>query len=163
MKQLLIFIFTLTVLAPVTAQNEKSSRNKDFDFWLGEWTIYYTGTTMAAGNATISLTSDDSIQEQYSAISGGYQGVSITVYDAEEEEWIQNFSDTENQSFVIKGKFKNNKMKLQTKDDDGVKNKITWEPQDDGTIRQIWEQKQDKNKAKWEVVFDGIYRRKPTQ
>ena len=40
-------------------------------------------------------------------------------------------------------------------------NRITWTPNKDGTVRQLWEASTDQGKT-WQVAFDGLYRRKST-
>jgi hypothetical protein len=38
-------------------------------------------------------------------------------------------------------------------------NKMTWTPNPDGTVRQLWEQSKDGGQA-FTVLFDGLYRRR---
>ena len=38
-------------------------------------------------------------------------------------------------------------------------NRITWTPNQDGTVRQHWENSRDEG-ATWQTVFDGLYTRK---
>jgi hypothetical protein len=40
-----------------------------------------------------------------------------------------------------------------------VKHRITWTPNADGSVRQLWESSGPN--GQWVVVFDGLYRRKP--
>jgi len=149
------------------AQQKSSGANNDFDFLLGDWTIYYSGTTMVAGNSSVELTNGGlSINEIYTAISGGIESSSESTYDGDSKKWVQTYTDNTGTTFTIKGKFKNGKMKLEVDSDDEddarTLHRITWEPNDDGTIRQIWEQKEVGNKSKWNVVFDGLYKPWPT-
>ena len=37
--------------------------------------------------------------------------------------------------------------------------RITWTPEDDGTVRQVWEVSTDAGES-WSVIFDGRYQRK---
>jgi hypothetical protein len=39
--------------------------------------------------------------------------------------------------------------------------RITWTPNADGTLRQLWDQSLDGGRS-WTIVFDGIYTRKST-
>ena len=36
--------------------------------------------------------------------------------------------------------------------------RITWTPNQDGTVRQLWQQSVDKG-ANWQTLFDGTYRK----
>jgi hypothetical protein len=37
--------------------------------------------------------------------------------------------------------------------------RITWTPNADGTIRQLWQSSRDRG-MRWSIVFDGLYRRR---
>ena len=38
--------------------------------------------------------------------------------------------------------------------------RITWHNNDDGTVRQVWEQSKDMRET-WKTVFDGLYEKRP--
>jgi hypothetical protein len=41
---------------------------------------------------------------------------------------------------------------------EGMQQRITWTPNSDGSVRQLWEAADDK--GAWSVVFDGRYTRR---
>ena len=42
------------------------------------------------------------------------------------------------------------------------RNRITWTPNADGTVRQHWEMTKDEGKT-WATLFDGLYKKVPTK
>jgi hypothetical protein len=40
-----------------------------------------------------------------------------------------------------------------------VMNRVTWYDNEDGTVRQHWQQSSDKGKT-WTTAFDGLYKKK---
>ena len=41
---------------------------------------------------------------------------------------------------------------------DPLRNRITWTPNSDGTVRQLWEVSKDQGES-WQTEFDGLYKR----
>ena len=67
----------------------------------------------------------------------------------------------DNQGGVLKlvGEFKDGKMVLagdQVVGGESVIDRVTWTPNDDGSVRQLWEKSKDGG-ATWSVAFDGLY------
>jgi hypothetical protein len=48
------------------------------------------------------------------------------------------------------------------RDNAAVRQRITWTPQPDGRVRQLWEQSKDDGKT-WTVGFDGRYAKRKSE
>ena len=171
---LLSFLFSSTLLAQATADNPVTSPEpvcetmesfNDFDFWLGEWNVYsndearkFQGTNVITKHHQNCL-----IMENWTNAGGG-TGRSMNYYDAVEDQWRQLWvSDgysidytgglDESGSMVLNGKINNYKTgKSQAF-------RGTWTPNEDGSVRQFFEQ-QDVDSSAWKPWFDGLYIRK---
>jgi hypothetical protein len=139
---------------------------RQFDFWIGEWDVSLNG--QAAG--TNSITREHSgcaIAERWVGAKG-LTGSSLNVYDAATGRWHQTWVDSAGSLLLLDGRFSDGAMRLASPapaDAGAVEGgaialqRITWTPNADGTVRQLWEQSQDGGKS-WTVAFDGLYRRK---
>jgi hypothetical protein len=61
--------------------------------------------------------------------------------------------DSDGLLLVLEGRWDGKRMVLE-----GAKQRITWTPNDNGSVRQLWEAADDK--GGWSVVFDGRYTRR---
>ena len=76
--------------------------------------------------------------------------------------WRQLWVDKDGSSLDLRGGLKDGSMVLEgeTPAPKGAqKERITWTPRADGSVRQVWEQSADGGKT-WTVAFDGIYTKK---
>ena len=63
---------------------------REFDFWIGEWDVYITGTPTLVGHSLIQKISEGcAILENYTAVRNPYNGKSINYYDGEKKKWEQ--------------------------------------------------------------------------
>jgi len=68
----------------------KQEHSRDFDFWLGEWKVFITGTETLIGKS--SITKDDggcTVMEHYTSITLPYSGHSINFYNPSAKYWEQ--------------------------------------------------------------------------
>ena len=107
-----------------------SPEHRQFDFWIGDWVIH----------------------ERY-ATGKGYSGESLNAYDAARKLWHQTWVDDSGQLLTLEGRWDGKSMILE-----GGKQRITWTPNADGTVRQLWESANAK--GEWTVAFDGRYAKK---
>jgi hypothetical protein len=134
---------------------------RQFDFWIGTWTVTEGG--QPAGHNTIEADLKRcALFESWSA-SDGSRGRSINFYDRNRHRWHQTWIDDRGGSLELNGGLAGGSMVLEgerptPKEGGAVRDRITWTPQPDGSVRQHWEVKKAGQFA-WETVFDGLYKR----
>jgi hypothetical protein len=100
------------------------------------------------------------LREQYTG-SGGYSGESLNIYDPARGVWHQTWVDSSGLLLLLEGGMRGGSMILegQTIGDDGesIRQRITWTPNADGSVRQLWESTDAE--GQWGTVFDGRYTR----
>jgi len=138
-----------------------AKEHRQFDFWLGEWNVHTPDGKLAGVNRITREYDDCVLHERYST-GRGYSGESLNVYDAARKVWHQTWVDTDGTLLLLEGSLRDNSMVLEgdAPDDKGVivRNRITWTPNADGSVRQLWETAQAK--GTWKTVFDGHYSRR---
>ncbi|MEM7373519.1 MAG: hypothetical protein AAF587_33135 [Bacteroidota bacterium] len=167
-SSLICFVLIMSLLPQLNAQAflsrpEVKKKIHEFDFWLGEWIVYKTGTDTVAGYSHIqSILDSVGLQEHYKAVSGQFHGTSINKYNFAKQQWEQFWVDNSGLSLHIQGNREDNKMVLgntaKTLQGSTIYNRISWHDNEDQTVRQVWEQSPDGEE--WTKVFDGTYRRK---
>lgn len=168
MKNLIILAIFPFLISNLNAQNEKSAIDEnakyhEFDFWVGEWEVYKTGTKTLLGYSTIeSLIDGFAIQETYKSSKSKYTGTSINKYNPVTGLWEQYWVDNTKLTLYLKGRKKGNQMILENmmETEDGMLgNRITWTDHENGTVQQVWEQSSDEGET-WSKIFDGLYKKK---
>jgi hypothetical protein len=91
----------------------RNPRNHDFDFWLGDWTCYRTGTQVLAGYSHIeSMAGGCAILENYSSTQA-YTGKSFNYYDTVGNKWKQDWIGSggpSDRQHYDRGEFSNGNM-----------------------------------------------------
>ncbi|CAH9053939.1 hypothetical protein PSECIP111854_01268 [Pseudoalteromonas sp. CIP111854] len=133
----------------------------EFDFWLGNWQVF-TADNKLVGNNVISKSHGGCVvKEQYTALSG-FSGESLNIFDTTTRRWHQTWVDNSGLLLQLNGGLSTGSMSLsgkrQNKSGTFIFERITWTPNKDGTVRQLWQSKTHKQ-AKWQTVFDGLYKR----
>lgn len=136
---------------------------KQFDFWVGDWVVYAKGK-MAGYNKITKIEDGCVLRENWKSFDSSYSGSSYNFYDKVDKKWKQVWIDNQGTVLELSGRFENGRMVLQSKekkapDGNNIINRITWYENDDGTVRQLWEQSNDGGIA-FTVAFDGLYRRR---
>ena len=153
----LLFIF-VTPLAHAACD---STEHRAFDFWLGEWKVT-TPEGKFAGFNRITLEYGACVLHERYLTPGGYIGESLNSYDAGRKVWHQTWVDNAGTLLLLEGGIRDGKMVLEgeTTDEKGQvsKQRITWTPNADGSVRQFWQA--SNAEGKWETAFDGLYRKK---
>ncbi len=109
------------------------------------------GTDRPAGKSRIeSILNHCSIAEHWSSARGG-DGKSYNAYDAELKQWQQFWvSEGGTTLLLLEGEHRVGGAPR--------RERITWTPNEDSSVRQLWEQSSDGGKS-WTPAFDGLYRR----
>ena len=104
------------------------------------------------------------MQENWKSAAGKYAGTSYNFYNAASKTWTQTWVDNQGGSLKLEGAFRNGKMVLMSEPVKDKKvgsyiNRITWTPNEDGSVRQLWETSSDFGTT-WNAIFDGLYKKK---
>ena len=161
-----LFLLFLITVGPLSLFSQKEDsvlikKMHEFDFWIGDWSVYNYGTDKLVGLSKIEPIVDGlAIKESYHTPNGSYRGTSYNKYNQLKKRWEQFWVDNSGLTLFIKGHLREGRMILEN-DDLGptgeIRNKITWTDLGDGTVRQEWEQlKQDT--LGWIKIFDGHYK-----
>lgn len=142
----------------------RTSMHRQFDFWIGEWTVTDSSGTRLLGRNRITL--EDSgciIHEQWTSNgTPASTGQSLNAYDLRTRQWGQDWVGSGGEVLHLRGGLVNGRMVLEG---DGLspagapqRERVTWTPLPDGRVRQFWESSTDGGKS-WSVSFDGWYRK----
>jgi len=132
-----------------------------FDFWLGDWDVH-TPEGRLAGTSSIERKHGGCVLHERYTGGRGYSGESLNIYDAARAVWHQTWVDTAGMLLVLEGGLRDGRMVLEGSTMDAAArttgHRITWSPNPDGTVRQLWES--TAADGSWGIAFDGLYTRK---
>ncbi|MEM9304468.1 MAG: AraC family transcriptional regulator [Pseudomonadota bacterium] len=160
----------LLVLTPLWAQEGDAppppppcatDAHRAFDFWVGTWEVY-ANDQLAGRNIIRKRHGDCVLEENWQSAQGSFSGSSLNIYDAANDRWHQSWADSSGTLLELDGGVQNGRMVLSgerpAQDGNGmVTHRITWTPNEDGTVRQQWEASRDG--SEWQALFDGVYRK----
>ncbi len=148
----------MVAASPAAAAPCDADAFREFDFWLGEWQVHTPDGKLAGTNRIEREYNGCVIHERYTT-GRGYSGESLNTYDASRKVWHQSWVDDAGTLLLLEGGMVAGKMVLegQTIGNDGqpAKQRITWTPNPDGSVRQHWEVVNAK--GAWSTAFDGLY------
>jgi hypothetical protein len=156
-----ILLISQLALSQTDSLNKKMMEEnyRAFDFWIGEWDVYKNGTETVVGHNKIeSILGGKAIRETYYSSKSKYEGTSLNKFNPNSQKWEQFWVDNAGLTLHIKGGLVDGKMVLSSEEktkEGFIENRITWTPNEDGTVRQMWETRTDKQKE-WQLSFDGI-------
>ena len=149
-----------TPAAPPACQTPE---HRQFDFWLGHWTVRAPNGRVAGTNHIESSLGGCALVEHWTG-SGPSRGMSLNYYDAATRQWHQTWTDNAGQPLLLDGGLRDGRMVLEGTapgaDGRPARQRITWAPLAGGDVRQLWEASSDGG-ATWSTVFDGRYSRPP--
>ncbi|WKK77913.2 hypothetical protein QYS49_13035 [Marivirga salinae] len=139
------------------AENQycNSENHRAFDFWLGNWEVYNKKGDHIGTNNVHLIQNGCGIQENWTSKGGG-TGISNNFYDVKTEKWYQSWISSSGNALMMSGGFSEGKMQMQSEPLNGKIDRITWIPQEDGSVLQIWEISTDNGKT-WKEAFWGRY------
>jgi hypothetical protein len=145
---------------PLTCE---APEHRAFDFWIGEWDAYVTGTENLAGRS--SIRSEDNgcvITEHWT--SQGYSGRSLNLYDRQTGHWEQFWVDSTGEvTRFVGGPYEDgmrltDPANLRAGVDGPVYTRMSFTPHADGSVRQHGESSTDGET--WTSRYDFTYRRR---
>lgn len=140
---------------------QDSEKHRAFDYWVGNWNVTMGGKQ--AGTNEIELILGDCVLfENWTSVRGG-TGKSFNYYDRAQDHWRQIWIDDRGGVIEFTGEVRDGVMyyTATTNAQDGsiVEHKLTFSQNEDGSVRQLWEQSNDGGEN-WQTVWDGHYARK---
>lgn len=134
-----------------------ASEFSQFDFWVGRWDVYGPKGKQVA-NSLIEKVYGCGLRENWMPFAGGGGG-SLNIYVPGEKRWEQFWIDSGGSRAHFKGGLKGKTMVVEG-EWAGPIVRMTYTPNDDGSVRQFGEQSTDGGKT-WTTSFDLLYRPHP--
>lgn len=157
-------------LAQAPAAACASPQARQFDFWIGEWVVQAGGVETRggdgkpAGHGRIERSDNGCWLQEYWTSAQGGEGTSLNSWDAQYGVWRQYWSGGDGTVLRLQGGLRDGSMVMTgvlPKPGGGDRQqRITWTPNDDGSVTQQWETSGDGGNE-WSTVFLGIYRHPP--
>lgn len=165
-------LFSLSLLLSLPLQAQAADPKKpvcadavfhQFDFWVGDWDVTTPQGKPAGRNRIQSILEGCAISEEWTG-AGGTNGRSHSAWDARNKQWNQYWVADDAGVLYLSGSLRDGSMVLSGEQLDPASGKrspqrVTWTPNADGSVRQLWESSADGGKT-WTTVFEGIYRRR---
>lgn len=167
MKYLLPLIIWLPLLLngqpPTSCMDIPQAR--EFDFWIGEWEAYVTGTDKLAGYSKIELASGGClILENWTSVGQPFSGKSMNFVDPATKKWKQVWvgSNGLNVNEFLNGTFKEGAMRFdfEEKRGDGKMQQVKFHFYNVNMdeVRQVHQTSEDG--TTWTTTYDFTYKRK---
>ena len=164
-KIILLILACIAFYVDAFAQQPCSTepRTHDFDFWIGEWDVYQTGTHSLVGHSLVqSVSGGCSLLENWNATTAN-NGKSLNYYDvnagAWEQDWIGSAGGSQR---YLNGEYKNGAMHFTYESVSGgqkVTGNFFFYNIDKNTVRQYQDMSTDGGKT-YTVAYDFTYIRK---
>ncbi len=136
--------------------------HRQLDFWVGTWDVFTPNGAQAGTNQIEQLQGGCLITEHWTG-AGGSHGRSMNYYDPAAQQWKQVWVDSFGGHITFSGTFHDGAMHLEgvsvLPNGNTALMKMSFTPQDDGSVRQYIEQSTDDGET-WTVWFDGKYVRR---
>ncbi len=134
---------------------------RQFDFWLGEWTVHTADGTVVGHNEIQAMAGGCGLLEQWRGVRGG-EGMSLNAFDPVLDRWTQRWVGAGAvlwlEGAVVDGAMVMTGPTPRPTPQGEFLDRITWTPLEDGRVRQFWEVSPDGG-ATWQPYFDGYYSR----
>jgi hypothetical protein len=138
---------------------------REFDFWVGEWDAFVTGTSNLAGTSKIEIASGGCmILENWTSVGQPFSGKSINYVDPLTLKWKQVWvgSNGLNVSEFLNGEYNNGAMrfKFEQKTKTGAVQKVKFHFYNisQNEVRQVHQTSDDGQS--WKTTYDFTYKRK---
>jgi len=163
---------SLAVTVPTAAAQTKPQETacqtdphfRDFDFWLGKWDVTSRKSGKAAGTNVIkAIEGGCAVLENWHGKRGS-TGKSVNYYNPITKKWRQVWVAAGAYSLDIEGGLNDQGSMVMSgtiwyyKNGASAPFRGTWTPNEDGSVRQFFEQ-YDADKKEWKPWFDGLYKK----
>lgn len=129
-----------------------------FDFWVGAWVVRNAAGEEVGRNTIRKVADGCALLESWTS-AGGSTGTSLNFYDPVRDRWTQVWvGGGDGTRLHLEGGLEDGAMVLQgerVREGESVRDRITWTPMDDGTVRQTWDI--STGGEEWETSWEGIY------
>lgn len=170
-RRLTFWIAVVLHVAPAMAQQPPApppspcatAAHRQFDFWIGEWEVYDGSGKRAGENRIARVHNGCALIEEWRG-AGNVTGSSLNIYDKDRDVWHQTWVDSSGALLTLEGALEDGAMRMRgrtverTSAGKATLQRISWTPQADGGVRQLWETSIDDGRT-WTVAFDGWYKR----
>lgn len=130
-----------------------------FDFWIGRWDVFAPDGKVAGHSRVDAIEGGCGLQENWTGAGGG-TGRSLNSFSLVDRTWHQFWIGTGGSLLHLSGTFANGRLTMTgpsvAPGGALVDNRLSFTPNADGTVRQLWEISRDHGKT-WQTTFDGRY------
>jgi hypothetical protein len=138
--------------------------HRAFDFWIGDWDVFATGSTTRVAHSKIEKIVGCAISETFDQFTGpggkpiDYHGRSISAYVPADKGWRQYYVDSGGTAATLTGNVSSGDM-IFLSTNGPVTNRMTLGPDPDGSVHQRGAFSTDGGKT-WSPAYDFTYRRR---
>ena len=139
--------------------------NRQFDFWVGEWSVATTQGAIPAGDSKIELILEDCVVlENWKSLNGPYSGKSYNIYNQALKRWEQYWVDNVGGNIFFHGGLQDGVMDYWTDDipqpsGPALRRHLQFIRMGPDQVRQFSRGSTDGGKT-WQVEYDFTYTRK---
>lgn len=154
-----------TIPPPQKSPCADNPQNHEFDYWVGEWDVFATGTNSLVGHSLVqSISGGCAILENWTAANNQGDGKSINFIDPTTKMWKQTRVGSGGMAAEFThGEYRDGAMRftVEKTNAQGQKMQIhfTFFNQGPSQMRQLYETSVDDGKT-WKSVYDFTYKRK---
>jgi hypothetical protein len=128
-----------------------------FDFWLGRWEASW-GAGARGTNEITKILGGRVIEERFDGRPGtDFQGMSVSVYDADDGLWLQTWVDSQGGYLRFEGTFHNGVMELRG-EQGGEPRRMLWRDLQPDSLTWLWQRSGDAG-VSWETLWELAYSR----
>ncbi len=158
-----LFILLLVALSSVSAFAQLSCANDDkqLDFLIGDWELFSKDGALIGENSIQLIGGTCTFEESYKGFDG-FNTQSIFSYDANNNKWLQDWSDDFGTNLQFEGRLSKGKLTLNATSIDGngkkTHHQVVYQKTSSGSLKHTWKQSNDLKD--WEITLSGTYKRK---
>ena len=143
-------------------------RHREFDFWIGEWSVHdVTGQRLLGTSRVSRIHGGCAVLEEWTA-AAGTTGSSFNMFDERSGRWHQFWVDgtgtnwlswdAEGNPATMRGGTAEGEMVMMAAEGTTPSARGRWKLLEDGRVRQIFESSSDGGES-WQINFEGYYSR----